>query len=233
MSEEEEETPEFHLLEYWEERYEKDTKPYEWFISWPEIKNIIHFNFEHYERALNFGCGNSSLSLDIQDYFNEVHNIDISTVVINQMKEKFIDNKKQFWYQMDCLELKFPNNYFDFTFDKGTFDAINCGDELKMHGIKSLLEIFRVLKVGGYLIEITCGLFTPINSTQFDGKVFHWRLIEKGKLRNPTNSQQNIYFYIYQKTSDAFDENGVDDDQFLKIMDDDMLLQLCEEDLNE
>ena len=91
------ESLQFGSPDYWNERYQKQPDEYEWFASWNEIKAKLNYGFECGDKALNLGCGNSPLFIQIENMFNEIHNIDISGVVIEQMKNKYADNKKQFW----------------------------------------------------------------------------------------------------------------------------------------
>lgn len=241
VEEEEEEAadepaPQFGLPEYWDERYINDQDPYEWFISWTDTGDKLANIFcnQKFDKALNLGCGNSPMFLHIQDHFNEIYNIDISGVVIDQMKEKYKDNKKQLWQKMDCTQLNFPDSFFDVVFDKATLDAIMCGEDSKNKVHKSIIELFRVLKVGGLFVDITCGLFMPTfkEGSQFRGKRLHWDLIHSEKLLNPKIKEQIVYIFVFRKLSNDFDENGCDDDNFIHNTDDDFLLKLCSDDVD-
>lgn len=64
--------------------------------------------------------------------FKNIINIDISDVVIQKMndlyKENFPEMKCKSLFkivkEMDATEMSFPDNSFDFVFDKGTLDAL-------------------------------------------------------------------------------------------------------------
>lgn len=231
MEEDNENDAQFGFPEYWDRRYDKEQESYDWFISWSDIaKNVeIFFNEQKFNKALNLGCGNSPMFLHIERFFNDVYNIDISSIVINQMKEKYKNNQNQHFLQMDCAKLDFSDLSFDVVFDKGTLDAIGCGENSRTNLIDSIIQLFRVLSINGLFIEITCGLIMPYikKGNQFRGKIMHWELIHSDKLLSPLNKNQIIYIYIFRKISNDFDANGCDDDDFIRKDDNDFLLQLC------
>lgn len=227
-----EDEPQFGLPEYWDERYKKNSDPYDWFINWTDVvKSMNAFFNDHqkFDRALNLGCGNSPMFLQIKKYFNDVYNIDISNIVIKQLKEKYQNDQNQHFQQMDCSKLDFPDMFFDVVFDKATLDAIECGEDSRSILIESIIQLFRVLKINGLFVEITCGFIMPYiqKGTQFRGKRLHWELIHSEKLLSPIREGQIVYVYIFRKLSNDYDENGCDDDDFIHKDDDDFLLQLC------
>ena len=57
--------------------------------------------------------------------FRDITNIDISEVVIDQMKEKHSDLPMR-WEVMDATNMTFPDETFDLVIDKGTFDALSA-----------------------------------------------------------------------------------------------------------
>lgn len=105
------------------------------------------------------GCGNSKLSEDLYDVgFCHMHNIDISNIVIRQMKAKNdVKRKDMTFTQMDVLDLTFENSVFDCVLDKGTLDAIFSNtDDVTVKKIDKMFgEIGRVLKNAGRYICIT------------------------------------------------------------------------------
>ena len=100
------------------------------------------------------GCGNSKLSSQMYNSnFKNIINIDISDVVIGKMKKQFPDMK---WQEMDATKMDFEDNYFDCSIDKGTLDAIMCGNDPSPPA-KLIKEMHRVTKVGGHYCIITHG----------------------------------------------------------------------------
>ena len=93
---------------------------------------------------------------------------DYSPVVINKMKERCSEKMS-----MKCMvasevslvgdvedihHMSYPDESFDVVIDKGTLDAIICGDEATCFPDKVLLEVKRVLKKDGVYICITFGM---------------------------------------------------------------------------
>ena len=149
------------------------------------------------------------------------------------MREKYKDNKKQLWQKMDCSQLTFENSFFDVVFDKATLDAVMCSNDPKNKVIDSIKELFRVLKVSGIFIEITCGLIMPFihQGETFRGKILHWELIHSEKLVNPQKKEQIVYIFVFRKLSNDYDANGINDDEFVHKTDSDFLLKLCDDDI--
>lgn len=57
----------------------------------------------------------------------------------------------------DIRYLEFEDNSFDLIVDKGTLDAILCGDDSAINSALALKEMCRVLKSGGKLLIFTYG----------------------------------------------------------------------------
>ena len=68
---------------------------------------------------------------------------------------------------MDVINMEqFSNLYFDLVIDKGTLDALLCGDYSFLKAAFMLKEVQRVLKINGIYLAISYG--TPVN------RVFHF-----------------------------------------------------------
>ncbi len=82
------------------------------------------------DKILMLGCGNAEFSERMYDdgYLN-ISNIDISTVVIEQMKLRSKERKKMIYEVMDVRSLRYPDASFDLAIDKSTIDAILCGEQ--------------------------------------------------------------------------------------------------------
>ena len=60
--------------------------------------------------------------------YHQIWNMDISSVVIEQMSERNKDRIDMKWDVMDVWEMSYENNFFDIAIDKSTIDALLCGD---------------------------------------------------------------------------------------------------------
>ena len=81
-------------------------------------------------KILVLGCGNATFSEHMyDDGYQNMDNIDISSVVINQMKLRNSHRKGMTYQVMDVRNIDFPENYFDIAIDKSTIDALLCGED--------------------------------------------------------------------------------------------------------
>ena len=79
------------------------------------------------------GCGNSELSEQLYDVgYQDIVNIDISEVVIKQMKERNASRRPRMSFlKMDMTQMEFPDASFQVVLDKGTLDAVLTDEEEK------------------------------------------------------------------------------------------------------
>eukprot|EP00823_Brevimastigomonas_motovehiculus_P001217 TRINITY_DN11737_c0_g1_i1.p1 TRINITY_DN11737_c0_g1~~TRINITY_DN11737_c0_g1_i1.p1 ORF type:complete len:249 (+),score=66.14 TRINITY_DN11737_c0_g1_i1:158-904(+) len=144
-------------------------------------------------RVLVVGCGNSELSEQMyKDGFVNIISIDYSETVIKQMQNAYGKDMPQLSFQtMDVRDLRFKDETFDIICDKGTLDAILCGNESAKNSTTMLHECCRVLKRGGVFGIITYGQpatrLPYLEKTKFNWKVFTQR-IDKSR-----------YLYVVQK----------------------------------
>ena len=200
--EEEEDAPDYGSSSYWDHRYQSNDSQFDWYISWEQLSQNLKPLFIGNEIILNVGCGNSPMSADmIKTTFSEspkIISIDISDVVINQMKDMYKDNDKLDWYTMDCTSLAFPDEVFDLVFDKGTLDALFCGEQSEYRVLSTLYEIERVLAPRGLFIEITYG--EPKNRLNVFKKLdLGWYLHRPMIIEHPEKPGSYYYVYIFQK----------------------------------
>ena len=146
--------------EYWDDRYTKDSDQFDWYQRYAGLKDILkpHINTNH--AILNIGCGSSRLSEEMHDDgYQNITNIDISSVVIKQMTEKYKEKYSTLKFAvMDAKKLEFPEGSFDVIIDKGTLDSILCGDNAAQNAELILSEIHKVLAPLGVYICISYGV---------------------------------------------------------------------------
>ena len=104
------------------------------------------------------GCGNALISQEMyDDGYQNITNIDISQVVIDDMKERNVDRPNMTWEVMDVMKMSYEDNTFDIAIDKSTIDALLCGNASFLNVAKMTREVQRVVKTGGYYYVISYG----------------------------------------------------------------------------
>ncbi|KAH0790006.1 Menaquinone biosynthesis methyltransferase [Histomonas meleagridis] len=190
--------PAYGEMSYWNSRYEKTKgEVFEWFQPWTELRIYVQKYLGNGGVALNIGCGNSKMSADLlSSLITKVISIDFSDVVINQMKQKYQDEKRLEWQTSSCTQMKFQSNTFEYVFDKGTIDTLLCADNSIKQIDNSLKEIARVLKPGGYLISVSYGL-PSTRKHFFNNPSLGLNLIDSITVEKPPFP--NHYIYVIKK----------------------------------
>ncbi|CAA2972123.1 methyltransferase 13 [Olea europaea subsp. europaea] len=94
----------------------------------------------------------------VDDGYEDVVNIDISSVVIEAMQKKYSNRPHLKYIKMDVRDMStFETGSFDAVIDKGTLDSLLCVYNSKQNSTKMLEEVSRVLKDEGVYILITYG----------------------------------------------------------------------------
>ncbi|XP_044527811.1 eEF1A lysine and N-terminal methyltransferase isoform X3 [Gracilinanus agilis] len=142
---------EFGSVDYWEKFFQqRGKKAFEWYGSYLDLCGVLHKYIKAKDKVLVVGCGNSELSEQLYDVgYQDIVNIDISEVVIKQMKERNASRRPQMSFQqMDMTKMEFPDASFQVVLDKGTLDAILTDEEEKtLEKVdKMLAEVGRVLQ---------------------------------------------------------------------------------------
>ena len=86
------------------------------------------------------------------DGYEEIENVDISRVVIDQMKTKYEDLPGVTWKQMDVSDMPFEDATFDCAIDKATLDCVFCAD----------LALKKVKKYAHEMVSSRRGTDSPI-----------------------------------------------------------------------
>ncbi|XP_059632007.1 uncharacterized protein LOC132274693 isoform X2 [Cornus florida] len=132
---------------YWDNRYAQEQGPFDWYQKYPSLAPLLHLYIPRHHRVLVVGCGNSAFSEGmVDDGYEDVVNIDISSVVIDAMQKKCSNRPQLKYIKMDVTDMStFQTDSFDAVFDKGTLDSL------------LLMTNYRVLKDKGVYILITYG----------------------------------------------------------------------------
>ncbi|KAG8087895.1 hypothetical protein GUJ93_ZPchr0010g8514 [Zizania palustris] len=144
---------------YWDERYRKEAGPFDWYQKYPALAPLLGLYIRPHHRLLLVGCGNSVFGENmVDDGYQDIVNIDISSVVIEQMKKKYHAKPQLKYMKMDVKNMsQFESCSFDAVIDKGTLDSIMCGQNSQENATKMLEEVNRILKDKGVYVLITYG----------------------------------------------------------------------------
>ncbi|GKV06856.1 hypothetical protein SLEP1_g18679 [Rubroshorea leprosula] len=142
---------------YWNNRYANESGPFDWYQKYPSLAPLIRLYVPHnHQRILVVGCGNSAFSEGmVDDGYEEVVNVDISSVVIKAMQNKYQSRPQLKYVEMDVRDMgTFEAGSFDAVIDKGTLDSILCGNNSRGNATRMLEEVGRVLKDNGVYILV-------------------------------------------------------------------------------
>jgi RAT1-interacting protein len=131
----------------------------------------------------------------LEDEVGFITNIDISETVIEQMRDRFRGESRLAWHSMDCRQLsEFPANHFDAVIEKGTVDALCCGDAGpdSIHAI--MTEVLRVLRQGCWFISICYGA-PELRLSHFHGTDLRW--IVRTPIQIPMTVVPGAFYHVY------------------------------------
>jgi len=203
--------PNYGNSHYWDKRYLRNKDQiFDWLEDYQSLKPYLDKCGSRGGNFLNLGCGNSQLAFDMfDDGYLKNFNIDISSVVIEQMKEK-TDSRPMQFEVMDVRDLKFETGFFDLIVDKSTIDALLCGNNSFYNVALMMKEVQRVLRVGGYYVAVSYGLpesrlqHFVREHLQFEIEHFPIVQVESDSLKQP---EMLHYIYVCKKCEGA-DEKG-------------------------
>lgn len=152
---------------YWDARYSSGSPAstdgggefFDWYQTYSALRPLLRARVPASSRVLMLGGGNSLMSEDMaKDGYEHIANIDISSVVIEQMREKHKEIPQLTYMQMDVRDMSFfGDKSFDCVIDKGTLDAMMCADDAPHGASKMLEEVTRLLTPHGIYLLITYG----------------------------------------------------------------------------
>ncbi|XP_024226238.1 eEF1A lysine and N-terminal methyltransferase homolog [Bombus impatiens] len=151
---------EFSQVEYWNTFFKKRGKRnFEWYGEYPELCVIFLKYIKVKDNILIVGCGNSTVSMCLYDAgYRNITNIDISHIVIKQMRDINATMRPQLVYEhMDATQMAYADNTFSVVLDKGTLDALmpDTKEGTVSNVNKYFKEITRILRNGGRYICIS------------------------------------------------------------------------------
>lgn len=181
--------------QFWDARYLKENKPYDWLQSYEDLKKIFtQFTKGNKETViLNVGCGSSLLAEEMyDDGYRHIVNIDNAAVCIEQMSKRNKEVRPELeWIVMDAFAMDFECAKFDLVIDKSTLDAFACGDNSSENVHRFLQGVNRVMKDTGVYLCITFG--TPDTRSSYFEKVnFDVHIIKA-----PVPYDNTTFHYVY------------------------------------
>ncbi|KAK4418774.1 eEF1A lysine and N-terminal methyltransferase [Sesamum alatum] len=142
---------------YWDNRYAHDPSTFDWYQKYSSLAPLLRLYIP--TPTTQF----SSLAVEIpatfsegmvDDGYDEVVNIDISSVVIEAMQKKYANRPQLKYMKMDVRDMSaFDTKSFAAVIDKGTLDSLLCGHNSRQNAGKMLEEVWRVLKDKGVYIS--------------------------------------------------------------------------------
>ncbi|KAF5752645.1 methyltransferase-like protein 13 [Tripterygium wilfordii] len=144
---------------YWDARYVQEGGSFDWYQRYSALRPFVRHYIPTSSRVLMVGCGNALMSEDmVKDGYEDIMNVDISSVAIDTMRRKYECVPQLKYMQMDVRDMSFfPDESFDSIIDKGTLDSLMCGTDAPISSTRMLGEVSRLLKPGGIYMLITYG----------------------------------------------------------------------------
>lgn len=202
--------------------------PFEWYQNYSSIRHFFTNTYlsnqlelappQKEKRVLVIGCGNSQLSEEMKEDFENVISVDFSPVVIRQMQDKY--GAESNYHVLDVTKsFPYPENSFDIIVCKGTMDSILCGVGSLKNIRNTMMECSRVLKDElGALVIITYG--SPVDRMLYiEDEAFGWTIdvytvpkprIAGYDLDETKSSGRDHYVYICKKGSITTSKSGED-----------------------
>ena len=151
---------------FWDDRYLNDTEPFEWYYPYQYFRQSILDNVPLDGKVLIAGCGNLHHIEDMAtDGFENLIGVDISRVVIGQMKVRCSDLPMCTFLQRNLTDTDIESESVDAVIDKALLDSIVCSDTGHIHVQQYVDEIERIFTSTGVFIVISRG--NPEERLQF------------------------------------------------------------------
>jgi ubiquinone/menaquinone biosynthesis C-methylase UbiE len=90
----------------------------------------------------------------VKDGYEDIMNVDISSVAIEMMQTKYASVPQLKYMQMDVRDMSyFEDDSFDTIIDKGTLDSLMCGSDALLSASRMLGEVSRSLISSWLLLD--------------------------------------------------------------------------------
>ncbi|KAG2668757.1 hypothetical protein I3843_14G005900 [Carya illinoinensis] len=163
---------------YWDARYVQEGGSFDWYQRYTALRPFVRKYIPTSSRVLMVGCGNAVMSEDmVKDGYEDIMNIDISSVAIDMMRRKYENIPQLKYMQMDVRNMSFfPDESVDSVIDKGTLDSLMCSTDAPINSAQMLAEVSRLLKPGGIYMLITYGDPT-VRMPHLSRPLYKWKTV--------------------------------------------------------
>lgn len=146
-------------VQFWDERYAKETDPFEWYYGYDFFKYIIREWVARESHVMVAGCGSSNMLEDMAlDGYENIVGADLSRVAIANKKIRLGDRYPQIsFFQGTMCDTNLPAASVDAIIDKALLDSLLCGGMGSVMVQQYIIECDRLLNDNGVLIIISHG----------------------------------------------------------------------------
>ncbi|KAK2948981.1 putative kinase domain protein [Blattamonas nauphoetae] len=171
--------PDFSSLSYWEDKYEQDPGPFDWYMTYEDLESHLQPFLKEKSSILDIGCGTSYLPFSLSSKgFKHVSGFDQCERLIELLQHEAneMDLPLQFEH-IDILNFTNPSRLsFDLIIDKATFDCILCSSSSYSNAKTYLSQIRSLLRNDGTLVCISHSS-PEFRSHIFNEDEYNWKLV--------------------------------------------------------
>ncbi|KAL3580093.1 hypothetical protein D5086_017928 [Populus alba] len=187
---------------YWDARYVQEAESFDWYQHYSSLRPFVRRYIPTSSRVLMVGCGNALMSENmVEDGYENITNIDISSVAIDIMRRKYEHVHQLNYMEMDARDMSFfPDKSFDAVVDKGTLDSLMCGSDASISSVRMLGEIDSSIYFPEGTMEVSCKAYASgsilsdvtndiscVWSTKTESKSAQGSIAASYALRSPPN----------------------------------------------